>query len=134
MKINKTINQFIKFGIVGLINTVLSYVITNLGYYFFHIHEQICNIVAFSITVFISFILNNKFVFIQDKENRNFWKTFIKVYVSYSITGIVLTAILLFIEEQKLGIPHYYATMINLIITVPLNFVLNKLWAYKNRF
>ncbi len=123
--------QFFKFGIVGLINTILSYAITNAGYYILNLHEQICYIIAFIITVVISFMLNNKFVFNENKENRKFWKSLFKVYASYSITGLFLTAILLYIEEQLLGIPHYIATLMNLIVTVPINFLLNKFWAYK---
>ena len=128
-----TFIQFVKFGIVGAINTVLSYVITNVCYYVLHLHEQISNAIAFVITVFISFILNSKFVFKKNKEKRNFATTLLKVYATYSITGLFLTAILLFVEEQKLGIPHYIATLMNLIVTVPLNFILNKFWAYRDK-
>lgn len=130
MKIKDLLTQFIKFGLVGGINTILSYAITNIGFYVLNLHEQISNIIAFVITVFISFLLNSKFVFKQE-EKRNFWKSLLKVYASYSITGLFLTAILLYIEEQLLGIPHYIATLMNLIVTIPINFILNKLWAFK---
>ncbi len=129
-KIRHLIMQFVKFGIVGAINTVLSYIITNTSYYVFSVNEQISNITAFVITVFISFILNGKFVF---NSQDNFWKSLLKVYASYSITGLFLTAILLYIEEQILGIPHYIATLMNLIVTIPLNFILNKFWAYRQK-
>lgn len=131
--LKKTIIQFIKFGTVGAINTVLSYAITNGAYYLLHLHEQISNIIAFVITVFISFMLNGRFVFTENKEERNFWKSLLKVYASYSITGVFLTAILLYIEEELLGIPHYIATLMNLVVTIPLNFILNKFWAYKEK-
>ena len=131
--LKKAIIQFIKFGTVGAINTVLSYAITNGAYYLLHLHEQISNIIAFVITVFISFMLNGRFVFTENKEERNFWKSLLKVYASYSITGVFLTAILLYIEEELLGIPHYIATLMNLLVTIPLNFILNKFWAYKEK-
>lgn len=132
-KLKETIVQFIKFGTVGAINTVLSYAITNGAYYLLHLHEQISNIIAFVITVFISFMLNGRFVFTENKEERSFWKSLLKVYASYSITGVFLTAILLYIEEELLGIPHYIATLMNLVVTIPLNFILNKFWAYKEK-
>jgi putative flippase GtrA len=131
--LKKAIIQFIKFGTVGAINTVLSYAITNGAYYLLHLHEQISNIIAFVITVFISFMLNGRFVFTENKEERNFWQSLLKVYASYSITGVFLTAILLYIEEELLGIPHYIATLMNLVVTIPLNFILNKFWAYKEK-
>jgi putative flippase GtrA len=132
-QIKNLIIQFIKFGTVGAINTVLSYAITNGTYYLLHLHEQISNIIAFVITVFISFMLNGRFVFTENKEERNFWKSLLKVYSSYSITGVFLTAILLYIEEELLGIPHYIATLMNLVVTIPINFLLNKFWAYKDK-
>lgn len=132
-KIKQMIIQFLKFGIVGAINTVLSYAITNGAYYLLHLHEQISNFIAFIITVFISFMLNGKFVFTENKEERSFWKSLLKVYASYSITGLFLTAILLYLEEELLGIPHYIATLMNLVVTIPINFILNKFWAYKDK-
>ena len=132
-KIKQMIIQFLKFGIVGAINTVLSYAITNGAYYLLHMHEQMSNFIAFIITVFISFMLNGKFVFTENKEERDFWKSLLKVYASYSITGLFLTAILLYLEEELLGIPHYIATLMNLVVTIPINFILNKFWAYKDK-
>lgn len=132
VELKKIIIQFIKFGMVGAVNTILSYAITNGCYYLLHWHEQVSNIIAFIITVFISFMLNGKFVFNMNEEKRSFWKSLLKVYASYSITGLFLTAGLLYIEEQIFGIPHYIATLMNLIITIPVNFILNKFWAYND--
>lgn len=124
--------QFIKFGLVGGVNTILSYAITNIGFYVLGWHEQLSNLIAFILTVFISFLLNGKFVFNDSNKQEDSWlKRLLKVYASYSITGLFLTATLLYVEEVILGIPHYVATFMNLIITIPLNFILNKLWAFK---
>lgn len=133
IKIKELFIQFFKFGIVGAINTILSYVITNGCYYLLSLNEQFSNIIAFVITVFISFMLNGKFVFNNKQNERSFWKSLFKVYAAYSITGLFLTAILLYVEERILGIPHYIATLMNLVITVPTNFILNKFWAYKEK-
>ena len=130
-KAKKTVIQFLKFGVVGFINTVLSYVITNIGFYVLNLHMQLSNGIAFAITVLISFLLNSRFVFSKEENTQtSFWKSLLKVYVSYSVTGLFLTGILLYVEETLLGIPHYIASFMNIIITVPLNFILNKYWAY----
>ena len=112
---------------------MLSYAITNGAYYLLHLDAQVSNIIAFVITVYISFVLNGKFVFKENKKERNYCKSLLKVYASYSITGLFLTAILLYVEEKILEIPHYIATLMNLIVTIPLNFILNKFWAYKEK-
>lgn len=131
--------QFIKFGIVGGINTVLSYEI-----YFLVIklggHYAVANFVAFVITVFISYILNGNFVFDYENKDKSDkrkikidLKSLVKVYASYSITSLFLATLLLWIEVDIIGLPEEIGPIINLFITVPVNFILNKFWAYRKK-
>lgn len=125
--------QFIKFGMVGACNTVLGYAITNVGYYVFDLHEQICNLISFVLTVLISYLLNSRFVFRGAEEAQPWYKALAKVYASYALTELVLMGVLLFVEERLFGVPHFIATFVNLCVTVPFNFVLNKFWAYRKQ-
>lgn len=125
--------QFVKFGIVGGFNTIFTYVIVNVMFYVWGIHEQIGNITAFIITVFISYMANSRFVFRESAKEQSFLVGLVKVYISYSITGIFLTAILLYVENDILHIPLYIGTFANIFITVPINFILNKFWAYRKK-
>lgn len=134
LKLPPSLRQFLKFGVVGAVNTVLSYLITNASYYGLHLHEQICNLISFLITVLVSYLLNSRFVFQQQEGGGQPWyKALAKVYASYALTELVLMGILLFIQERLLGIPHFIATFLNLCVTVPLNFILNKFWAYRKK-
>ena len=63
---------------------------------------------------------------------RNILKALLKTYISYGVTGIVLNNILSFLWIDVLGISKLIAPMINLIFSVPINFLLNKYWAFKN--
>jgi len=130
----KNIIQFIKFGIVGVINTFTSYVIVNSCYYLLNLHLQISNIIAFVLSVLVSFSLNSRFVFKKEQgEKRNVFYALGKTYLTYSFTGLFLTAILTEIECNKLGIPLYIASLMNLVITVPINFILNKFEELKTK-
>lgn len=127
----KLLTQFVKFGMVGAVNTVLSLVIQwiflALGFYY-----QIGNAVAFVITVFISYLLNGYFVFGKESGEKIFsWKALCKVYLSYSVTGLFLTFILLYIWNDLVGINPNISPVINLLFTIPINFLLNKFWAYR---
>ena len=55
--------DFIKFGIVGVINTFTSYLIVNVCHYFYNLHIQLSNFIAFILSVLVSFTLNSIFVF-----------------------------------------------------------------------
>jgi len=127
----KNLIQFIKFGIVGLSNTIISYIIYVCLVYL-GIHYIAASITAFIISVANSFFWNNKYVFKKkENQNRNILYSLMKTYLSYAFTGIVLQNILLFIFIDVLYISKYIAPLISLIITVPLNFFLNKLWVFK---
>lgn len=123
----KVVKQFIKFGIVGVSNTLLSLAI----YYiliFINVNYLIANIIAFIISVLNAYYWNNKYVF-KNNDNSTF-KKLIKVYLSYGIT-FVLSTVLLYVMVDLMNISKYIAPIINLLITIPLNFLLNKLWAFK---
>jgi len=125
--------QFVKFGMVGGFNTILSYVIVNGMFYAWNVSELIGNMVAFIITVFISYMVNSRFVFSETAKEQSFLAGLVKVYISYSITGIFIASALLYIEVHILEIPLYIATFANIFITVPINFILNKFWAYRKK-
>ena len=78
-----------------------------------------------------SFYWNNKYVFQKGDEERNLWLTLAKTFLAYASTGLILANILLYIWVDILGISKYLGPVINLVITVPMNFVINKLWAFR---
>lgn len=138
-EIRNSFTQFVKFGIVGLSNTVISYVIyagsllvlrkmdvlQNISY-------LIAQVIAFVLSVLWSFYWNNQFVFsITEGEHRSIWKALMKTYISYSFTGLFLNSILLILWIQIIGISEFLAPIFNLLISVPLNYLINKFWAFK---
>jgi len=126
-----TLVQFIKFGIVGLSNTLISYLIYALLVYL-GFHYLLASILAFIISVLNSFFWNSRFVFkIEKGSKRNFFSALIKTFMSYAFTGLILQNILLYILIDIMYVSKYIAPLFILIITVPLNFILNKLWAFK---
>lgn len=125
--------QFIKFGIVGLSNTLISYVVYA-GLSYIGVHYLIASVVSFIVSVLNAFFWSNKYVFKkQNDEYRNLWWTLLKTFLSYAGTGLVLSNILLVFFVEKIGISKYIAPLTNLIITVPLNFVINKFWSFKTK-
>lgn len=132
-----SLTQFVKFGIVGVSNTAVSYVINvlvllALADYGLSWDYVAANIVAFVLSVLWSFYWNNRFVFtVGEGQQRNIGKALLKTYISYSFTGIILNNILSYIWIDVFSISKLIAPLINLIVSVPLNFIINKLWAFK---
>lgn len=131
--------QFIKFGIVGASNTALAYVL-NIGVLLllksnnFWWDYLVGNLVSFIVSVAWSYFWNSRFVFHQKNSSiRECWLTLIKTYLAYGFTGIVLNNILSWIWIERLGISKFIAPLINLIISVPVNFLINKFWTFKTQ-
>lgn len=77
--------QFVKFGIVGLSNTIISYLIYTFGLLgirrivSFRYDYLAAQVLAFVISVFWSYIWNSKMVFSLEKgEKRPFWRSWRK--------------------------------------------------------
>ena len=135
-KKRQTFKEFLQFGLVGVSNTIISYllyVVTLLlvskgGVKFDYI---IANIVSWLLSVLWSFYWNNKFVFKKEEgEKRNIWAALFKTYVSYGFTGLILNNILSVLWVSVLHISKMLAPIINLVISIPINFFMNKLWAF----
>lgn len=137
-QVRNTFSEFIKFGLVGVSNTIVSYCLYALLLQIFlklnlfsSTDYIIANIISFLLSVLWSFYWNNKYVFKLDEgEHRSIWKALLKTYVSYGFTGIILNNILLVLWVRVIGINKMLAPIINLIINIPVNFFMNKLWAF----
>ncbi len=132
--------QFLKFGMVGLSNTVLSYLLYIICIWIFQRNGLFQNadyiaasVIAFLISVLWSFYWNNRFTFKQESDTHRFLiKSLLKSYASYSITGLFLHNILLTVSVEIISIPKTIAYLLNLCVTIPLNFLLNKYWAFRD--
>ncbi len=131
--------QFLRFGIVGLSNTAVSYILYVIFLFVFlrsgifpTNRYLVAQGIAFVMSVVWSFYWNNRIVFtLQDGEKRSILKTFVKTLVSYSFTGLILNSALLILWVRILHISEFVAPIINLLVSVPLNFLINKFWAFK---
>ncbi len=153
--------QFIKFGLVGVSNTAISYGIDQLFYYVVFrnaamdekLKITVVSALAFFVSVTNSYFWNNRFVF--KSENRKsigqHLYAYFKTVLCYALTGLVLAPVIkiglsgvtlppslvsrlpsfLVAEGDKL--PYWVLSVVPLIVSIPLNFVLNKFWAFRSR-
>ena len=118
--------KFIKFAIVGFGNLFIS-LITYYILVFFSINYQIANVGGFITGSLNGYIWNRIWVFKNSKKNLS---SIVKFYFSYLSTWL-LSAILLYIWIEVLIISDKIAPVINVFITTPINYLLNKYWVFK---
>lgn len=126
----KLIIQFIKFGLVGVSNTAVSF---GCYYLFLWINQDLYlvgSILGTILSIANAFFWNDRFVFKgHSKEWKSKLKRLGKTYVSYGGTSL-LGFVLLLIEVDLLGISKALVPVINLFITIPLNYIVNKFWTF----
>lgn len=130
--------QFVKFAMVGFSNVIVSYGVYLIFFCFFQAagvfpdtDYLIAQLIGYVLSIFWSFYWNRKYVF-EDGENVVSWyKALIKSFIAYSFTGVFLNSVLSALWVQIVGVPKIIAPIINLIINVPVNFMINKFWAFR---
>ncbi len=133
--------QFVKFGLVGVSNTAIHYGGKQLGYYvlFAAIPNDKVKIIlgttlGFIASVINSYFWNNKYVF-KSEGKKTFGehvKAFLKMTSSYALSNLLLATLLEF-WLRGLGIPYWLASLLTLVVTVPLNFFMNKYLVFKEK-
>ncbi len=122
--------QFIKFGLVGISNTLVAWAV----YYAFLLIDEhlymLGSIVGGALSIANAFFWNDRFVFKgADNSLKRKLIRLGKTYVSYGGTSL-LSTLLLWIEVRYFGISKTIAPIVNLFITIPLNFLINKFWTF----
>ncbi|MCM1334058.1 MAG: GtrA family protein [Bacteroides sp.] len=158
-----SVGQFIKFALVGVSNTVVNYlvyvILVSLGVYY--LVANVFGFLISVLNAYFwgsHFVFKED----QTKEKRVWWKVLLKTYASYAV-GLVLSTLLLVLWVDLLEIGEAFgfvnlllkplhetfafipaemdarkrseviAPVLNMIVTVPINFIMNKFWAYRQK-
>ena len=147
--------QFVKFGMVGAVNAIINYVVYMLCIRV-GLHYVIANILSFVLSIFSAYLLQSRFVFAEDRKRQIWWKVLLKTYASYAFTGLILANLLSILWIDILDLKwifqpvfeklsrcfswwnindssKYIAPILNMLVTIPINFIINKTWTYKSK-
>lgn len=127
-EIGLLLSQFIKFGLVGVSNVAVALAI----YYllkFFGMNYILANTIGYVISIVNAFLWNSTFVFKHSLDKKK--TKFIRTFIAYGITYFINT-LSLWIFVDIVNVSETIAPLIVLIIVIPINFLLNKRWVYKD--
>lgn len=125
----KTENLFVqifKFVIVGGIATIIDWVVYYVLYNYAHLDPLIANILSFSVSVIYNYIASVKWVF-DVKKDKNKVRMLVE-FLIFSIIGLVITEILLWLGINKLGVNAMLVKIIATAIVMVFNFITRKLF------
>ncbi len=122
------VKQFVKFGLVGLLNTTIDYTLFTAFFYVIHIHYLLANAMSFSIAVTNSYILNRRWTFRSDNPA---WRTEAAKFLIVNIIGLGLSELLLFIFVESLHLHKLIAKAGAIAIVLCWNFAGTRWWAFR---
>ena len=123
--------QFLKFGIVGVSNTAVA-----MGTYYIvlWIHPSLYllgHVLGTILSIANAFFWNDRFVFTGNAQDLpSVLRRLGKTYVSYGGTS-ALSAALLWAEVALFYMDRRIAPVVNLFLTIPLNFIINRSWTFR---
>ena len=124
----KIIIQLIKFGIVGVIATVIDFGVLMFLKELMHIDVLAASAVAFSVSVIANYILSMLFVF--ESRGNSKVKEFL-VFVVLSIGGLLLNQFIMWIGTEIMTAYYLWVKVFALVFVPIYNFITRKIFLEK---
>lgn len=127
-----TVVQICKFGAVGVLNNIISLTVYYIVIYFNTELYILGNALGFLAGTLNAYLMNSRFVFGSDKHGKSGGKYLGKTYIVYTCSLGISTGLIIFLV-QILGVSERIAPICTLMVTVPFNYLMNKLWIYREQ-
>ena len=124
--VNDGVIRFIKFGMVGVINTLVNWIIffilNALGMYYI-----LANIIAYILGTVNSYLWNTLWVFkYKDKAST---ETTIK-FIILNLIGLGLNTGILYVLVDLCNLNKFIGLVTTTAIVMIINYIVNKLWVF----
>ena len=124
------LEQFIKFVLIGCSNACITLIV----YYLFLLIDRrlylLGNTLGYAAGILNSYFWNSRFVFTEKKAGKK--GAFLRMTACYLLTYFLQTG-LLYLFVEKLRLSEMVAPVLTILIATPVNFILNKLWAFQEK-
>jgi putative flippase GtrA len=121
--------EFVRFSIVGVINTLVNLIVLFVLTEFFGVYYLISAIFAFLAAVTNSFILNKTWTFRYNSKDSIHIK-----YIQFlvvSILAFIVNMIVLYSFTEYFHFHYMISQIIGIGLNLVINFLGNKLWTFK---
>ena len=120
--------SIIKFGIIGISNTLINWIIFFL-LNLVEVNYILANIIAYSLATINSYIWKSKWVFKYNNEKLVSSLKFIIV----NLVGLILNTIILFILVDMFNINKIISLVMATGVVMIINYISNRLWVFKQK-
>lgn len=120
------LKQLIKFGIVGVISTLLDYGLMVLFTEVFDVHYLLSSTLSYAISLVFNYLASMKYVF-HSKEGMSRSKEFI-IFTVLCLMGMGLNQLVLWLIVEQLGIDYRISKILATGVVMVWNFVTRKIF------
>lgn len=118
-------NSFVKYGVIGLVNTIIGYGLI-FTFMYLGILAEISNFLGYFVGFFVSYSLNKKYNFkSQNSHKRDLPKFLISMSIAYIFNLLTLIACYRFF-----GLNSYLSQIIAGAIYTLSGYILSKIWVF----
>jgi len=118
------LNQFLKYNIVGIVNTLVGFIII-IVLMFAGLSPEVSNAIGYGIGAILSYYLNSKYTFeSKSKDKKIILKFFLVLAIAYALNFLTLQSLLPLINP-------YFSQVISAIVYTLSSFFLMKFFVFR---
>lgn len=124
----ETGREFLRFIIIGVVNTINYYVVYLLLHLVFNVYYMAAHITAFIVSLVVSFFLNTYFTF----KVKPTWGKFLKFPIT-QLFNFSVTSLFVFVFTELFHVDSKITPLLAVFITVPMTYVVTRKILKKRR-
>lgn len=124
----KLLIQLFKFGIVGVVATIIDFGVLTLLKEIFGVDVLLASAISFSVSVIANYILSILFVFKSAQSNK--LKEFV-IFVVLSVGGLLLNQLIMWIGTEFVSVYYLWVKVFATFFVPIYNFVTRKIFLEK---
>jgi len=126
-KLSRLFEYFGRFSLVGVVNTILYFIITNVIIYLELAESLVASNFTYSLLIIISFMGHSNFTFrVKTIKSIQF-----KKFLTLSLIGLLISNFIIFLNTQHFNASPFLSILIISIIIPLINFFVLKYWVFK---
>lgn len=124
---NKLIAQLVKFGVVGVIATVIDFGVLTVLTEVFGVYYLTSAAVGFVVATLFNYVTSMRFVF-TSRFGAGEKKKELLIFVLLSVIGLGLNQFFMWLFVEKVGIYYILSKIVATVLVMGWNFISRKIW------
>ena len=126
----KQLVKLVKFGITGVMNTAVDFLVYTLLVSFFSMGLYVSQIISYSCGMLNSYVVNRKWTF---STKNGFFSGDLVRFIVLNLSMMLLGMGIIYVCTQKLMFHKLVAKLISTLLVLIINFLISNFWVFRSR-